>query len=113
MAETLRPLMSNDTSLVILPVDEGIANLYYLLGKLPPHYYLDFYTYFINDQTTQKWLDAVEQEQPKMLLYFPQRFDLATYSPRILEYVQVHYEVTKTISSEQGEVQVMMRKNGQ
>jgi hypothetical protein len=113
LANELRSRFPADGGLVILPVDEGNANLYYQLGQLPPRYYMDFYPYFVNDRTSQKWLDAVDTEKPQTLIYFKDRFDLAKYSPQILEYVVTHYEVVDTVSWEESEVQIMTRRDGE
>jgi hypothetical protein len=112
LADTLRSRLPATRGLVLLPVDEGNANLYYQLNRLPPHYQMDFYPFFVNDRTSQKWLDAVEEEKPQTLIYFKDRFDLATYSPQILEYVKLHYEVLDTIPWEGSEVQIMIRRVG-
>jgi len=113
LADTLKSRLPSNGSLVLLPVDEGNANLYYLLDRLPPRYQLDFYPYFVNNRTSQKWLDAVEKGKPQTLIYFEGRFDLATYSPQILEYVELHYEVVDTIPWEGSEVQIMIRRDGE
>lgn len=112
LADTLRSRIPAAGGLVLLPVDEGNANLYYQLGRLPPRYQMDFYPYFVSDRTSQKWLDAVEEEKPQTLIYFKDRFDLATYSPQILEYVKLHYGVVDTIPWEGSEVQIMIRRDG-
>jgi hypothetical protein len=112
LADTLKSRLPAAGGLVLLPVDEGNANLYYQLGQLPPHYQMDFYPYFVSDRTSQKWLDAVEEEKPQTLIYFKDRFDLATYSPQILEYVNLHYGVVDTIPWEGSEVQIMIRRDG-
>ena len=113
LADTLKSRLPSNGSLVLLPVDEGNANLYYLLDRLPPRYQLDFYPYFVNNRTSQKWLDAVEKGKPQTLIYFEGRFDLATYSPQILEYVELHYEVVDTIPWEGSEVQIMIRRDSE
>jgi hypothetical protein len=113
LANDLRSRLPSGGGLVLLPVDEGNANLYYQLGRLPPRYYLDFYPYFVNDRTSQKWLDAVEIEKPQTLVYFKDRFDLAKYSPQILEYVESHYRVVDIISWEESEVQIMSLRDGE
>ena len=113
LANTLRPRLPVAGGLVLLPLDEGNANLYYLLGQLPPRYQMDFYPWFISDRTSQKWLDAVEEEKPQTLIYFRDRFDLANYSPQILEYMELHYKVVDTIPWEGSEVQIMIRRDGE
>jgi hypothetical protein len=112
LADILRPRLPLTGGLVLLPVDEGNANLYYLLDRLPPHYQMDFYPYFVNDKTSKKWLDALTKEKPQTLIYFKGRFDLATHSPQILEYVGSHYKIADTIFWEGSEVQIMIYKDG-
>jgi hypothetical protein len=113
LAEVLKPRLPSNGGLVILPVDEGNANLYYLLQELPPHYHFDFQPWFTFGKTSRMWLRAVEEEKPQSLVYFQDRLDLALFSPEIIEYIDQHYQLIDSLTWEGSEVQILNRKDGE
>jgi hypothetical protein len=112
LAQTLRGKIPNKGGLVILPVDESVGNLYYILQKLPPHYYVDFYPWFIYPKTINRWIRVMDNEKPRTMIFFKDGFDLMTYSPEILDYINRYYVIVDTVIWEGREVQVMTRQAG-
>lgn len=60
-------------NILLFPDDEGVGNLYYLLGKTPPRFWLMNYPWFRNEYETNKWLTAVQTAPPDQVIYFTSR----------------------------------------
>jgi hypothetical protein len=109
LADQVRDRIPADGGLVLLPTDEGNSNLYYILGRLPPHFWIMNYPWWMNPYSNGRWLEVMEKEKPQTLLFFPGRADLATYAPEILDYVNEKYEVVDTVEWRDSPVQIMLR----
>jgi hypothetical protein len=109
LADALNTRLPDPGGLVLIPLDEGTANLYYFLRETPPGYYLVFYPWFINDVTVERWLRAVDGEKPQTVIYFKDRVDLARASPAINEYVQRHYQLFDSLTWQGTQVEILRR----
>jgi hypothetical protein len=65
-------------NILLFPDDEGVGNLYYLLEKEPPRFWLMNYPWFRNEYETERWLTTVANDPPDQIIYFtsrgPQRY---------------------------------------
>lgn len=95
-------------SMVVFPDNEAISNLYYLLNKTPPRFWLMTYPWFMNDFTVAKWIDALEREQTQYAILLEGQFDW-TSNPAALAYLKAHYQVVDTLSWENNPVRIMSR----
>jgi 4-amino-4-deoxy-L-arabinose transferase-like glycosyltransferase len=110
VADQLRERIPAEGRVVLLPLDEGNANLSYLLGRLPQRYWLFNYRWFMNPTTIQRWLEVMEEEKPNTLLFFPEGIDLTTSAPEILDYVNENYVVTDTVKwGNRRQIHIMLR----
>jgi hypothetical protein len=60
-------------NIVLFPDDEGVGNLYYLLGKVPPHFWVMNYPWFRNDYEVGRWLTEMDRTEPEQVIYFTSR----------------------------------------
>ena len=110
LADQLRERLPAEGEVVLVPLDEGNANLSYLLGRLPPRYWLFNYSWWMNPTVIGRWLEVMEEEKPYTLLFFPEGIDLATHAPQILEYVNENYERVDTVPwGNRRHVEIMLR----
>ena len=110
LASLLEDRLPADGGLVLLPTDEGNSNLYYVLRRRPPRYWMMHLPWFMGDYTNRRWLDAVEEEKPATLIYFTGRADLAKYAPEILAYVAERYQAVDAVQWQGSEVRILARQ---
>jgi hypothetical protein len=60
-------------NILLFPDDEGVGNLYYLLEKEPPRFWLMNYLWFRNEYEIENWLVAVKNAPPDQVIYFSSR----------------------------------------
>ena len=110
VADQLRGRIPAEGGVVLLPLYEGNANLSYALGRLPPHYWLFNFRWWMNPTTIGRWLEVMEQEKPYTLLFFPDTMDLDTYAPEIMEYVNKNYKLVDTLKwGNSRQIEIMFR----
>jgi len=112
LANQLKARDLPDKGLVLFPDDEGVSNLYYLLQRQPPKFWLMNYPWFMNRYTIAHWLQVVETEQPQTLIFFPGRGDYEKYAPEIVAYIRNRYQVRETLEWNGQAVQIMIRSKG-
>lgn len=110
LAHSLETRIPADGGLVLVPDNEAISNLYYLLQRRPPYFWVMNYPWFMSETTIERWIEVVEQERPQTLLYFVDLATLASDAPDILEYVEQNYETVETLTWENRLVHVMIRR---
>lgn len=95
--------------LVLFPDDEGVSNLYYLLQRPPPKFWMMHYPWFMHRDTIARWLQVVEAERPQTLIFFPGRGGYETYAPEIVDYIQSRYQRIDTLDWRGQAVHIMTR----
>ena len=111
LAAELRERLPAGGSVVLVPLDEGNANLSYLLGRLPAPYWLFNYSWWVNPTVIGRWLEVMEESKPPTVLYFPEGIDLASSAPEILDYVNRNYALVDTVGwGNSRQVQIMLRR---
>lgn len=89
----LAKLITDTTQLgeiVLFPDDEGVGNLYYLLGKTPPRFWVMNYPWFRNDYVIDRWLTEMSVTQPDQVIYFVSRGP--HLYPEMDEYIAERYK---------------------
>lgn len=76
-------------NILLFPDDEGVGNLYYLLQKEPPRFWLMNYPWFRNKYETQKWFAAVNNAPPDHIIYFTSRGP--QYYPEMNQFIVEKY----------------------
>ncbi len=110
LAAALRERIPASGKVALVPMDEGNANLIYLLRRLPPRYWLLCLRWYLNPTTIERWLDAMEAEPPEIVLFFPNGIDLSRSAPQMLEYVRQHYQVVDAVPwGNRRRVEIMLR----
>jgi hypothetical protein len=113
----LRPLagrlsgrFGRDENIVIVPVNETNANLYYLLGKAPPRYHFDFYPWFVENRTIARWLEAVESAKTPKVLLFNNNLDAGPPPPAIRAYLAANYRPWWKLGWNGGTIEILERR---
>lgn len=109
LADQLKSRNLPDEGIVLFPDDEGVSNLYYLLQRQPPKFWLMNYPWFINPYTIARWVQAMETERPQTLIFFPGRGEYEKYAPEMVAYVESRYRVTDILDWNGQAVQIMTR----
>lgn len=109
LADQLKRRNLLDEGIVLFPDDEGVSNLYYLLQRPPPKFWMMNYPWFMNRYTIARWLQVVEAEQPQTLIFFPGRGGYEQYAPEILEYIHSRYQLIDTLDWRGQAVHIMTR----
>ena len=110
LAGDIREQIGPDACVYLAPDDEAVSNLYYLLNCLPPRYWVfTGYPWHSIDRIASRVLETVQQAPPEWVAYFPGRWLVEQHNPKLIAYIQDHYELISTLSWDQGEVQLMRR----
>lgn len=109
LADQLKSRNLPDEGIVLFPDDEGVSNLYYLLQRQPPKFWMMNYPWFINPYTIARWVQAMETERPQTLIFFPGRGEYEQYAPEMIEYIQSRYQAIETLDWGGQVVQIMTR----
>lgn len=80
---------------LLFPDDEGVGNLYYLLQKTPPGYWLMNYPWFQNSYEINQWLEKVEANKPDHIIYFADRGP--QMYPQFNAYILMNYQTVKVL----------------
>ncbi len=109
LADTLEEKVPHNNSIVLFPDNEAVSNLYYLLSRRPPSFWIMNYPWFMNDEAKNGWMKAMDREQPDTLLYFENLQDLSHTAPELEQYVSDNYLPVESIEWERGIVTIMHR----
>ncbi len=109
LADQLKSRNLPDEGIALFPDDEGVSNLYYLLQRQPPKFWIMNYPWFINPYTIARWVQAMETERPQTLIFFPGRGGYEQHAPEMVEYIQSRYQVIETLDWSGQVVQIMTR----
>ena len=107
LAEDIEAAIPPEGNVVFVPTDDGTMNLYYILDRHPPSFIFFNYPWFTENYVIQRWLDAMEQDRPVAVIYFPGRLGLEQYAPDMIEYLYNHYKVDREITWEGNPVLIM------
>lgn len=111
LASMLDDKLPDSSSLAIFPTDEANANLHYLLGRAPPHFFIYHYPWFMNHPgIKERWIRALDSEQTEVLLNFPHTWDVELHAPEIITFIGKHYQLVETVEWNGRPVQIMLRK---
>lgn len=111
LAEELESRLPGSGSIAIFPMDESNANLYYILQREPPHFFIYHYPWFMNNAVIkQRWIEALENEQTPVLLNFPHIWDVDTLAPELIAYIDQNYHIADTLQWNGRIIQILLRK---
>ncbi len=99
LKDLLRERLGENECIYILPDDEGVANLYYLMGCVPPGLWVPTsYPWFSLDLIRQRVLQDLANTPPKWVVYFPGRWEIERHSPDIIAFVRDRYRPVDPIT---------------
>jgi hypothetical protein len=107
LAEDIEAAIPPEGRVVFIPTDDGTMNLYYLLNRRPPSFMFFNYPWYMAEPVIQRWLDAMEQDQPVAVIYFPGRWGVEQSAPSMIEYLYNHYKVDRELTWEGNPVLIM------
>ena len=107
LARDIGATIPPEGNVVLIPTDDGTMNLYYLLNRRPPSFMFFNYPWYMEKPVVQRWLDAMEQDQPVTVIYFSGRLGIEQYAPEMIEYLHGHYKVDKEVTWEDKPVLIM------
>ena len=109
LAETLRAHLSTGERIYLFPDDEATSNLYYLLGKEPPCFWIFHYPWYMLGPIQARIVATLEAAPPEWVVYFPNRWGEPASTPQVTSYIQAHYELAETLRWADGEVRLLRR----
>ena len=92
LAEQLRGILGPTDSLVIFPDDEPFSNLYYLLRRPAPRFWIFHYPWYMTDENKAKILATLERDSPDWVLFRPERWGIQVSAPEIVDFLSERYE---------------------
>lgn len=110
LASLISPHLSDADEMVIVPNNEAVDNLYYLLRRRPPRYWVMHYPWFANEFVMGQWIEALETDRPKILLFFDKYAGMLLDWPEIARYVDTHYDTAETLTWEGESLRLMQRR---
>jgi hypothetical protein len=109
LATEIRQITGKPDSLYIIVDDESISNLYYLLDSPPPGYWIFHYSWYMLPEVKSKILVVLEETTPEWVVYIPERWQIETYAPELIDYVHANYTETNEFTLDGGPVYLMHR----
>jgi len=109
LAEEISTRITPAEQVYIFPDDEGISNLYYLLHRTPPRFWVFSYPWYGLDPIQQRVIDTLESDPPEWVIRFASRQHLANGLPQVTAYVEAHYLQEAVVQSDEGEVWLLRR----
>ena len=70
LTQEIRSTIGETDSVYVFPDDEASANLYYLLQRKPPKFWIFHYNWYLLDWTKAKILATLEDDPPDWVVYF-------------------------------------------
>ncbi|MDX1665569.1 MAG: hypothetical protein R3272_17405, partial [Candidatus Promineifilaceae bacterium] len=105
--------LAPDDTLAIVPNNEAVDNLYYLLQRRPPRYWVMHYRWFANERTISRSIAALEEERPETILYFEQHAGMLDAWTELAAYVREKYEKEAQIMWDGYPLHIMRRRTTQ
>ena len=73
LAEQVMQHVAPGDTLYVYPDDEGLSNLYYLTGTLPPKPWIFTYPWYMMDWVRGGIMSHLREQPPDWIVYFPER----------------------------------------
>jgi hypothetical protein len=110
LATELESRIPPDSTMVLLPDNEALGNLYYLMRKQPPRFWVMNYPWFMNERVINRWLEVIEMEKPQILIHTEDMAALWDEAPELVDYMVSYYETIDSIVWEDRAVHIMTRR---
>jgi hypothetical protein len=109
LAKQVQDIVPPEESIYLFPDDESTSNLYYLVQKTPPDFWIFHYLWYLSDWTRIKILDSLSGNPPDWVIYFPSHPDIEARAPDIVDYIQAHYQRANILQWSHGELWLLKR----
>jgi hypothetical protein len=111
LAKEIQKYIDPTDSIYIFPDDESTANLYYLMRRTPPKYWVLTYPWFMLDPIKGRIVLALEDHPPKWVIHFPGSWGIEDRAPEVMNYIQNHYQRVTELTWPQGKVWLLERRS--
>jgi len=91
LAEVVGRHLSSGDRLMVFPDDEATANLYDVLERLPPDFWVMSYPWFMVDDVRSRLIRDLQADPPEWFVYFPGRWNIEAHAPDILAVMERDY----------------------
>jgi hypothetical protein len=113
LAAQIRQITGTPESLYIIVDDESTSNLYYLLDCPPPGYWIFHYSWYMLNDVKTNILATLEESPPEWVVYLPEKWQVDSYAPELLDYIETNYQVEAELTLDTTTVYLMRRLPGQ
>ncbi len=110
LADEVRARIGPRDSVYVYPDDEATSNLYYMLQREPPGYWVFHYSWFMTEAVQGRIVAALAEDQPEWVVYFPSRWVPPAASPLVAAAIQADYVPVATFDWIGNEVQLLRRE---
>jgi hypothetical protein len=94
-AGQIEHVIGPSATVYVFPDDESTANLYYLLGKAPPRFWVFTYPWYMTAGTERRVLRLLEQRPPDWVIRPSTGW--GHYAPEVFAWVSLHYEPRNSV----------------
>jgi hypothetical protein len=101
---SLAPLAADITARIgpedriyIYPDDEASSNLYYLLQREPPRFWIFHYPWYMSAPVQAQIVAALAADEPQWIVYFADRWLRPDASPQVAAAIADHYSLADTL----------------
>jgi len=110
LADQIHRQLGPNACVYIMPEDEALSNLHYLLKCPPPRFWIfTAYPWSSRDGIPEMEIAALQAEAPQWVLYFPGRWEVQIHDPKLVNYVESTYQKVGQIQSTQGDAWLMKK----
>lgn len=112
LAGELRRTIPSGESVYVMPDNEGVANLYYLLQAEPPRFWVPTdYPWFMIPNVRARALAELRLQPPEWIIDVPDGWNFQSTGRPILDFVQANYQSVAQIHWNGGEVHLLHRRS--
>ncbi|OUC05686.1 hypothetical protein RY27_25705 [Litorilinea aerophila] len=91
LAELLKTALPSESSLVFVPDNEAVSNVYYILQKTPPKFWMMHYPWFMQPHIREQWLAELGKNPPDFVVWIEGLQDLSATGPEIEPFIFERY----------------------
>lgn len=109
LGEAIRRVVGPTESVYIFPDDEGTANLYYVLQRPPPKFWVFSYPWYMTPGARTRIVQTLEQHPPDWVIEPNDSWDVGHHAPDVVAWIRANYGLKGTLSSGSTKVKLLRR----
>ncbi|MFB3852652.1 MAG: glycosyltransferase family 39 protein [Vicinamibacterales bacterium] len=110
LALNVKTVTRDSGPIYVFPDDEATANLYYLLRKPPPRFWVFTYPWYMVPRVRQQIVRALEDAPPRWIVHRPNAWEIDRFAPDVVSYIRARYVVRAQIPWRGEQVQILERR---